>query len=271
MGLATKRKNLMGKITEALRKVADERLERIDKISRIRERRELVIKKIGDSKVDPRIVAYFDPKALIAEQYKILRTNVLSVTKTKTLKTLVITSSVHSEGKTITAMNLAIAIAQSAQKPKVLLVDADMRRGRIAKYLGVEHPQGLTEILTGTTDATGALFHIDIENLVFISAGAVAENPAELLDSNAMKRFLTEMKTQFDHILIDTPPIISVTDAGIIGAQADGVLMAIQAGRTQRGIVHRAMELLDQSHCKVIGHVLTNIEYHLPEYIYRYL
>src|SRR3989338_814853 len=108
----------MGKITEALKKAADERLERIDKISRIRERRELIIKKIGDSKVDPRVVTYFDPKALITEQYKILRTNVLSATKAKTLKTLVITSSVHSEGKTITALNLAVAIAQSAQKPK---------------------------------------------------------------------------------------------------------------------------------------------------------
>jgi capsular exopolysaccharide synthesis family protein len=261
----------MGKITEALRKAAEDRLERIDKINRIRERHELVIQKIGDSKVDPRIVSYFDPKSLIAEQYKILRTNVLSVHMKRTIKTLVITSSLHSEGKTITAMNLAMVIAQSTQKPKVLLIDADMRRGRVAKYLGVEQNTGLTEILTERAGPSQALFHIDIENLTFMAAGAVAENPAELLASEAMKRLLADMKMQFDHILIDTPPIISVTDSGIISALADGVLMVIQAGRTQRGIVQRATELLEQAHSKVVGHVLTNIEYHLPEYIYRYL
>ena len=79
------------------------------------------------------------------------------------------------------------------------------------------------------------------------------------------------MKSKFDHIIIDTPPVVSVTDAGIVGAQSDGVLMVIQAGRTQRRIVRRASELLQQAHSKVLGHILTHIEYHLPEYIYRYL
>lgn len=261
----------MGKITEALRKAAEDRLDRIDKINRIRERQELVIKKIGDSNVDPRVVAYFDPKALITEQYKILRTNVLSAGTKRPVKTLVVTSSLHSEGKTITALNLAVVIAQSVQKPKVLLIDADMRRGRIGKYLGVAPSAGLTEILSGQADTSGCVFHIDIENLAFISSGAVAENPAELLASDKMRALLADLKMQFDYVLIDTPPIISVTDAGIIGALADGILMVIQASRTQRGIVQRASELLEQAHCKTVGHVLTNIEYHLPEYIYRYL
>ena len=261
----------MGKITEALRKAAEERLGRIDKISRIHEQKALVIKKIGDSKVDPRLVTYFDPKALISEQYRILRTNILSTSAKRPVKTLVITSAVHSEGKTITALNLAMAIAQSTQKPKVLLIDADLRRGSVAKYLGVDQKTGLTEILTDKADVADVLFHIDMDNLAFIASGAVAENPAELLGSEKMKEFLAEMKTQFDYVLIDTPPIISVTDSGILGSQAEGVLMVIQAGRTQRGIVKRAEELLTQAHSKILGHVLTNIEYHLPEYIYRYL
>jgi capsular exopolysaccharide synthesis family protein len=261
----------MGKITEALRKAAEDRIERIDKIARIHEQEALVIKKIGDSRVDPRLVTYFDPKALITEQYKILRTNILSANAKRPLKTLVVTSSLHSEGKTVTALNLAMVIAQSTQKPKVLVVDADMRRGRLAKYLGVDHPTGLTEILTDKAGAAEALFHIDMENLAFIAAGSVAENPAELLGSDKMRQFLADMKTQFDFILIDTPPIIAVTDPGIVGALADGVLLTIQAGRTQRGVIRRATELLEQSQSKIIGHVLTNIEYHLPEYIYRYL
>ncbi|MCK5178880.1 MAG: CpsD/CapB family tyrosine-protein kinase [Candidatus Omnitrophica bacterium] len=261
----------MGKITNALKKAAEDRIERFDKISRIKEHDQLVIKKIGDSKVDQRIIAYFDPKALITEQYKILRTNVLSVNKNNPPKILVVTSSLHSEGKTLTALNLAMTIAQSTQKPRVLLIDADLRRGRVAKYLGIDREIGLTEILTDKVQPSEALFNIDIENLTFVASGSIPSNPAELLDSDRMRRFLTVMKSKFDHILIDTPPVISVTDAGIIGSQSDGVLMVIQAGRTQRGIVKRASELLHQAHSKVLGHVLTNIEYHLPEYIYRYL
>lgn len=261
----------MGKLTEALKKAADERLERLDKISRIKEHEQLVVKKIGDSQMDPRIITYFDPKALITEQYKILRTNVLSLNKGKPPKMMVVTSALHSEGKTITALNLAMVIAQSTQRPRVLLIDADLRRGRVPKYLGVKQKIGLTEVLKDQVSISEAMFNIDIENLTFIAAGSIPENPSELLASERMKEFLNAMRSKFDYILIDTPPIIAVTDSGIVGAMADGVLMVIQAGRTQRGIVKRAEELLYQTHSKVLGHILTNIEYHLPEYIYRYL
>ena len=261
----------MVKITEALRKAADERLHRIEKISKVREKEVLIIKKMGDSKVDPRIVTYFDPKALITEQYKIFRTNVLSLNKGNSSKVIMLTSSIHSEGKTVTSLNLAMAIAQSTQKPKVLLIDADLRRGRLAKYLGVNQKVGLSNVLSGKADFGEALFKIDIENLTFMASGPVPENPAELLDSANMKQLLSEAKTQFDHVLIDTSPVISVTDASILSSQVDGVIMVIQAGRTQRGVVKRALELLQQTHAKILGHILTNIEYHLPEYIYRYL
>jgi len=261
----------MGKITSALQKAAEERFDRIEKISRIRERDHLIVKKIGESKVDANVVTYFDSKALISEQYKILRTNILSMNKGKPPRSFIITSSVHSEGKTVTALNLAVCFAQAVNKPKVLLVDADLRRGRVGKYLGVHQRSGLSEILRGETKLEDALYHLDIDNLTVLNAGSVPENPAELLASETMKDFLATARTRFDFVLIDTPPIILVTDAGIIGAQAEGAFMVIQAGRTQRGIVKRAEELLNQSHTQLLGHVLTNIEYHLPEYIYRYL
>ena len=262
----------MGKITSALRKAAEERLERIDKINRFREKSQLIIKKQDRSQVDTRIVSYYDPKALITEQYKIFRTNVLSLNKGKSMKVIILTSSIHSEGKTVTALNLAIAVAQSTQKPKVLLIDGDLRRGSVAKYLGVNQKIGLSDLLTEKIEVEEALFHLDqIPNLTFLSSGSVPENPAELLDSDKMRGLIADMKGQFDYVFIDTPPIISVTDAGILGPQADGVIMVIQAGRTQRGIVKRATELLHQSHTKLLGYLLTNIEYHLPEYIYRYL
>ncbi len=261
----------MGKITNALKKAAEDRLQRIDKIAKIREDKQLIVHKAGDSKVDGRIVSYFDPKALITEQYKVLRTNFLALNKGRPPRTVVVTSSLHSEGKTITILNLAVSLAHSIHKPKILLIDADMRRGRVSKYLGVDQPKGLSELLSGKAALDEVLFHMDLENLTIMSSGSVPPNPAELLASDQMRALIAEVRGKFDFVLIDTPPIIAVTDAGIIGSMVEGVVMAIQAGRTQRGIVDRATELLNQAHVKIVGHVLTNIEYHLPEYIYRYL
>lgn len=261
----------MGKITDALKKATEERLQRIDKITKIKEQDQLIIKKIGDSKVDARLITYFDPKALITEQYKILRTNFLSLNKNKPPKQVVITSALHSEGKTITSLNLAFTLSQAVKKPKILLIDADMRRGRMSKYLGIQQETGLSELLRGRITLQEALFNLEIDNLSFMAAGAVPHNPAELLSSENMQTLLKDVGSQFDFVLIDTPPIISVTDSGIVGAMVDGVVMVIQAGRTQRGVIKRATELLYQAHARLIGHVLTNIEYHLPEYIYRYL
>ena len=261
----------MGKITNAFKKAADDRLQRIEKISKIKEQDQIIVKKMGSSKVDPRIITYFDPKALITEQYKILRTNFLSLNKGRPPKTIVVTSALHSEGKTVTTLNLAIAMAQTIKRPKIFLLDADMRRGRVAKYLGVDQALGLSEILSGRATLAQTLFNIDLENLTFLSSGSIPHNPTELLASQEMKDLLDEVKNKFDFVFIDTPPIIAVTDSGILGTLADGVIMAIQAGRTQRGVIKRASELLHQSQAHLIGHVLTNIEYHLPEYIYRYL
>ncbi len=262
----------MGKITNALKKAAEERMGHIEKMNRIKERDKLIIKMMGESKINSSIVTYFDPKALISEQYKTLRTNILSMNKGKPPRTFIITSSIYSEGKTVTSLNLAMSLAQSVNNPKVLLIDADMRKGKMARYLGIDQKQGLAEVLKEECTAADVLFNIDnLNNLAFLSSGQIPENPAELLASDFMRMFLSDMRKKFDFVLIDTPPIISVTDAGIIGPLTEGVLMVIQAGRTQRGIIRRAEELLYQCHTKIIGHVLTNIEYHLPEYIYRYL
>ena len=262
----------MGKVTDALKKATEERLQRIERITKIKEEDQIVIKKMGDSKIDSRIISYFDPKSPITEQYKILKTNMLSLhNKGKPTKIIVVTSSIHTEGKTVTALNLAVAMAQSVNKPKILLIDGDLRRGRLARYLGARQQVGLTELLRNQAKLEDVLFKVDLENLTFIAAGSIPHNPVELLASENMKVLLSDLKTKFDYIFIDTPPLISVTDPGILGSQADGVLMVVQAGRTQRGIVRHATELLNQAQAKLLGYVLTNIEYHLPEYIYRYL
>ncbi len=261
----------MGRITDALKKATEDKITRLDRISRIKQHDSMVVKKMEGSNIDPRIVSYFDAKSPITEQYKILMTNLMSMNKGKAPKAITITSSIHSEGKSITALNLAISFAQLMHKPKILMIDADMRRGRVQKYLGVDQEVGLSDVLSGEVKTDEALFKIDMENLTFMASGITPHNPVELVSSDTMKNLIFELKHKYDLILIDTPPLISVTDPGIIGSYTDGALLVIQAGRTQRGIVDRATELLHQAHVHLLGYVLVNVEYHLPEYIYRYL
>jgi len=262
----------MGKITEALKKAAQERLARIEKLDKRAEvKYEFIAKKTVDSKIDPRIVAFYDQQSPVTEQYRTLRTNIQALSTTKPLKTITITSSIHGEGKTITAMNLAISMAHDLNKKQVLLVDADLRRAKISKYLGIRAVSGLADLLTNGLNVDEALLNIGIDNLTVMPAGKIPHNPAELLGSIKMKNLLAFLKNKYDYIIFDTPPIIPVTDAGLLGAQTDGVIMVIQANRTQRGILEHSQVLVKQAQAKLLGYILTNIQYHIPAYIYRYL
>jgi capsular exopolysaccharide synthesis family protein len=259
----------VGKITDALKKVAEEKLERIER--RTEARYGYVVTQKVDSKVDPRVVAYHEPNAPISEQYKILRTNIQSLSHRRNFKTFVISSSMHGEGKTITATNLAFVMAEDLNSKSVLLVDADLRKGRISRLLGLGPRPGLVELLSDGTPLSDTLIDIGVKNLTVLPSGKFPKNPAELLGSSKMKQILNELRQQFDVIFFDAPPIINVTDPGVLGAQCDGVFFVVQAGRTQRGSVQHGETLLTQAHAKILGYVLTNVEYHLPEYLYRYV
>lgn len=264
----------MGKITDALKKAAQERLSRIEKLDQREEVKfQFIAKKTLDSKIDPRIVTFYDLKSPVAEQYRILRTNLAALDSKSPIKVMTITSSIHGEGKTITAINMAISMAHDLSKKQILLVDADLRRSRISKYLGVKTEIGLSELLSDGVNIDDAMFNIGggLDNLTILPAGAVPKNPAELLGSQKMKNFINLVKSKYDYILLDTPPVVPVTDAGVIGAQTDGVIMVVQAERTQKGVVNHSESLLKQAHAKILGYILTNIQYHIPGYIYRYL
>ena len=262
----------MGKITRALQKATEEGLQHMEKIVKIKEYEQLVVHKLKDSKLDARLVAYFDPKALISEQYKILTTNILSLNKGKPPKTIAITSSMPTEGKSVSALNLAITMSQATHKPNIILIDADLRKGQLRNYLGSPERKGLSEFLQGQANLDEILFSLDdIGHLSFIASGAVPENPAELLASERMRELITDLRAKYNFVLIDTPPVIPVTDAVIIASNVEGTLLIIKAGHTQSGMVSRAIEHLAQVHSNIIGHVLTGVEYFIPEYIYRYL
>ncbi|MFH1868730.1 MAG: hypothetical protein ABH843_07145, partial [Candidatus Omnitrophota bacterium] len=135
----------MGRITEALRKVGDERILRINKKPEF----QYVVKRVENTSIDEHVVSFHDPSSPVGEQYKILRTNIQSIRFEKNYKTFAITSSIHQEGKTITSINLAIALAHDLNDKSVLLIDADMRKGSVARYLGIESSPGLCEVLKG--------------------------------------------------------------------------------------------------------------------------
>src|SRR5580698_884645 len=141
----------MGKITDALQKATKERITRLDKVIKIQELEEkpVISLKKKDSKVDACLVPYFDPKSLVSEQYKSLVTNLLSLNRGKPPHVIAVTSSIPTEGKSVTALNLAITLSHAVHKPRVLLIDADMRKGKVVKYLGVEDHKGLSEYLSG--------------------------------------------------------------------------------------------------------------------------
>lgn len=262
----------MGKITDALKKAAEERISRLEKLDTHDEvKYQFIAKKTVDSKIDPRIVAFYESSSPVAEQFRTLRTNLLALNTTKPIKVVTVTSSINGEGKTISSINLAVSMAQDLNKKRILLIDADLRRGRVHKYLGITPEIGLTDLLLDGNNSDDAFVNIGINNLTILPSGKAPHNPAELLGSMKFKNLLSLLKEKYDYIILDTPPIIPVTDAGLIGAQTDGAIMVIQAGRTQRGIVKHAEGLLKQAQSKMLGYIMTNVQYHIPAYIYRYL
>ncbi|MBU2541270.1 MAG: CpsD/CapB family tyrosine-protein kinase [Candidatus Omnitrophica bacterium] len=262
----------MGKITNALKKAAEERLQKIEKFEeKAGMKFEFVVKKRLDSKIDPRIVSLHEPSSSVAEQYKKLRTNIQAIDSKYPIKAITITSSTHGEGKTITAINLAISMAHDLHNKKIILVDADMRRGRISKYLGFKEEVGLSDLLSNGANVDDALVDIGIANLTVLPSGKSPHNPAELLGSPQSKNFIKVLKSKYDYIIFDAPPIIPVTDAGLLGAQTDGVIMVVQTNRTQKGVLKHGEGLLRQAQAKILGYILTNLQYHIPGYLYRYL
>ncbi|MBI4355938.1 MAG: CpsD/CapB family tyrosine-protein kinase [Candidatus Omnitrophica bacterium] len=268
----------MSKITKALEKAARERLQREQEhptVSPVVTQVSLAIAEAegiasaGQVTIDPHIVAATDASSPIAEQYRILRTNLQSLRLRSGPKVVVVTSAMHSEGKTVTAVNLALTLARQ-EGLRVVLVDADLRKGSVHQWLGLgERTTGLATVLANGGLLNGALVRLETPPLAALLAGPKPEHPAELLQSAAMPRLLAALKTQFDVIVVDAPPVLPVADPSILGAYADGVLLVVKAGVTQRRVVQQAKALLQQAKVPLLGCVLTNVAFD-PTGLYRY-
>lgn len=268
----------MSKITQALEKAARERLQREQATAPAANPVTVPLlarKGLGDVapaghvRIDPHIVSAADPESPIAEQYRILRTNLQSLRMRSGSRVIVVTSAVNGEGKSVTALNLALALARQ-EHLKVALVDADLRRSSIHRWLGLERrAKGLSIALQDGGELDGLLVSLGAPQLAVLLAGPAVEQPAELLESLNMKRVLAALRARFDFVIVDAPPVLPVADPGILAAQADGVLLVVRAGRTQRKAVLQAQETLKRVKANVVGCVLTHMVHDTPGY-YRY-
>lgn len=224
-------------------------------------------------KVDIDRVVEKDSLCLASESYRSIRTNLLfSLNNTgSSAKSLVVTSSVPREGKTISAINLAIMMSNSGER--VLLVDADMRRPRVHKVFNMDNERGFSNYLAGQVDFDKIIKNSGIDNLSVIAAGNISHKPAELISSKNAGLFLEKASASFSKIIFDAPPIALVTDAAVLAALTDGVVLIAEANRTTKGLLNHSKELLHKAGANIIGVVLNNISltknsYYYPQYYY---
>jgi polysaccharide biosynthesis transport protein len=201
-----------------------------------------------------------------AEAFRTVRTNVLFSTTSPGGQSLVITSSGPGEGKTLVASNLALALAQTGQR--VLLVDADMRRPRVHEVFSERQEPGLSNVLIGDTKASDAVRAIGGTSLWILPAGHIPPNPAELLGSKRFEDFVATLTEHFAWVVIDTPPVMAVTDAPIVAHMADGVLFVVGAEMTGRNIAQTAVEQLGNANARLIGAVLNRVDLDNNSYYY---
>jgi len=209
------------------------------------------------------------PQSQMAESYRALRTSLLLSNLGAPPKVIMVTSARPQEGKTTTSINTAIVLAQKGVR--VLLVDADLRRPSVHKALGMGPRSGLSNVLTGSATLQQTITTSPIlPNLFIMPAGTPPPNPAELLASSNMRDLLTELREMYDHIVIDTPPTLSVTDAVVLSPRADATILVIRSGHTTKQALRRARDILMQVNAHVAGVLLNAVDLTSPDYYYYY-
>lgn len=216
----------------------------------------------------PKIVSLNKPNSPLAEAYRTLRTNIQFSSLDEKMRVILITSSIPGEGKTTTSCNLAAIMASAGHK--TLLIDCDLRRPSVHKKFEVSNQIGLSNIMVGSVSMEEAEIKTEIDNLTILTSGVIPPNPSELLASSKMKEFINALKDKFDYIIIDSPPVLMVTDAQIISRFADGCMLVVASGGVQRELSVKAKELLLQVNARLIGVILNKFDTSSKGYLYGY-
>jgi succinoglycan biosynthesis transport protein ExoP len=215
------------------------------------------------------LVTQVRPQSQMAESYRALRTSLLLSNLGAPPKVIMVTSALPQEGKTTTSINCAVVLAQKGIR--VLLIDADLRRPSIHKTLGMGPRSGLSNVLTGSATLEQTITRSPIlPNLSVLPAGTPPPNPAELLASPNMREALEKLRGQYDHIVVDTPPTLSVTDAVVLSPAADAIVLVIRSGQTTKQALRRSRDILMRVNAKVSGVLLNAVDLSSPDYYYYY-
>lgn len=200
------------------------------------------------------LITNINPRSPISEQYRTIRTNLQFSAVDTELQTMLFTSSGASEGKSTTVANVAVVYAQ--QGKRVLLIDADLRKPTVHYSFRVDNVRGLSNLLVDNIPFDDVVHETNIENLHVVTCGPIPPNPSELLASKKMDSMIEELKKVYDVILIDSPPVLAVTDAQILSALVDGVVLVVRSKETEIEAAQKAVELLQASKAKILGAIL---------------
>lgn len=216
-------------------------------------------KKLNDfsQKYDVNLITYTDPRNSVAEQFRTIRTNIQFTAVDKKIKSIVFTSSAPSEGKSTVSNNFAITCAD--QGNKVILLDTDLRRPTIHKTFGLKNNLGLSNYLSGNAKLNEIIQSSSIQNLYVVTSGPIPPNPAELIGSDRLKHLLQELGKEFDLLILDSPPVNTVTDTQILATVTDGVVMVVPQGIATKLDVRHAKESLELVHANIIGAIMNRV------------
>ena len=208
--------------------------------------------------IDAHLLSYLNPLSSIAESYRRLRTSIQYAQLDAPARTIVVTSANPGEGKSTTISNLAITYAQNGKR--TVLIDTDLRKPNLHNEFSVERMPGLTDLLHGDAVLTDIVRKTPVENLDLICCGTVPPNPSETLGSQKMKDFLVELRKHYDMVLLDSPPVLAVTDPAVLATLADGVVLVVSSGETRVDAMERSFELIADVRARMLGVVLNNFD-----------
>jgi polysaccharide biosynthesis transport protein len=220
------------------------------------------------STADAQLITLSDPRSPASESYRTLRTNIKFLSADNPLHTMTITSAGPEEGKSTTIANLGVSFAQTGKK--VLIVDTDMRKPTIHSIFKLRSDIGVTSVLAGDMPLDQAIQKTDAESLDVLTCGPIPPNPAELLESQRFQGLIEELKTRYDVVLFDAPPVIAVTDASILAAKLDGLILLMGVNKVTRKAAKHALQLLASARVKVWGMVVRGVRPDNDGYYYAY-
>jgi polysaccharide biosynthesis transport protein len=206
-----------------------------------------------------RLMSHAEPQSLVAEAFRSLRTNIAFARAHSDLRTIVLTSPGPGDGKSTVACNLATIFAQQGQR--TLLIDADLRRAVVNETFAIPRSPGLSDLLVGNARLADVAKAVEVSNLFLLPSGQFPPNPSELLGSPAMRDILEQAKTSFDMVVIDSPPVLAVTDSSVISSVVDGTIVVVRVGKTARDAVRRAVAQLRVVNGRVLGAVLNDVDF----------